>query len=89
MRPIFFSETVIRIIIKLSYIMGASFTKLHLFLHKTSFIINTLFPTLRDTLYACHIKLLAEVLELLMQAPIRPQNGSLGVHPSGDQKDGS
>lgn len=57
--------------------MGTTFTKFRLFLHKVSFNINTLFPTLRDTLYACHTKLHAEASELLMHAMFRPQNGFL------------
>ena len=69
--------------------MGTNFTKLRLFLHKVFFIINTLFPTLHVTFYARHTKLLVDASELLMHAVFRPQNGVLGVHPSGDQKDGS
>jgi len=69
--------------------MDATFTKLGLFLHKFSFITNKPLPTLRDTLCVCHIKLPAEVSELLMRAVFRPQNGVLGVHPSGDHKGGS
>jgi hypothetical protein len=69
--------------------MGTTFTNLRLFLHKVSFIINTLFPTLRDAPNACHIKLLVEASKLLIYAVFRPQNGVLGVHPSGDQRDRS
>jgi len=81
MLPIFFSETLFTVIIKLSYIMATTFTNLRLFLHKVSFIINTLFPTLRDTLFDPHIKLLAEASELLLHAVFRPKNGVRGMHP--------
>ena len=52
--------TTIPVVIKFTYITGASFTKLRLFFHKVSSIINTLFPPLRETLYACRAKLSAE-----------------------------
>jgi len=71
---------------KLTYIMGAFFTKLRLFFHKVSFIINTLFPPLRQTLYAGRVKLFAEASELVTHAVSvrrRPQYGVLGAHPSG------
>jgi hypothetical protein len=45
---------------KFTYIMCSSFTKLRLFFHKVSSIINTLFPPLRETLYAGRAKLSAE-----------------------------
>jgi len=41
-----------------------SFTKLRLFFHKLSFIINILFPTLRETLYAGRVKFPAVASEL-------------------------
>jgi hypothetical protein len=42
---------------------------------------QTLFPTLRDTLFASHIKLLAEASEFLMHAVFRPKNGVRRMHP--------
>jgi hypothetical protein len=53
---------------KLTYITGTSFTKLGLFFHKVSFIINTLFSPLRETLYASRVKLIAEASELFTHA---------------------
>jgi hypothetical protein len=44
--------------------MGTFFTKLKLFFHKVSFIINALFPPLHEMLYAGRLKLFAEVSEL-------------------------
>ena len=44
------------------YIMGTSLT-LRLFFHKVS-VFNTLFPPLHEMLYASHIKLFAEALDL-------------------------
>jgi hypothetical protein len=52
---------------KLTYIVGTFFTKLRLFFHKVS-ITNTLFPPLRQTLYAGRVKLFAEASELFMHA---------------------
>ena len=48
--------------------MGTFFTKLKLFFHKVSFIINTLFPPFQEMLYAGHLKLYAEVSEHLTHA---------------------
>ena len=48
------------------FIMGTSFTKFGLFVHKISLIINVTFPPLFLTLYAGRTKVLAEVL--VMQA---------------------
>jgi hypothetical protein len=39
----FFLETTITVIMKFTYVMGTSFTKLRLFFHKVSCIINTFF----------------------------------------------
>jgi hypothetical protein len=44
--------------------MGTSSTKLRLFVHKVSFIINTHFPPLRQTPYAGRVKLFAEASKL-------------------------
>jgi hypothetical protein len=68
--------------------MGTFFTKLRLFFHKASFIINTLFPPLHQTLYAGRVKLFAETSEIFthaVSARRRPQYCVLGVHPSGGQ----
>jgi len=57
-----------------------------------SSIIRTLFLPLRETVYAGLVKLFAEALELFTHAVSarcrRPQNGVLGVHPSGVLTDG-
>lgn len=86
----FFSETIVRLLLKFTCIVSTSFTKLQLVLHKV-FIINILFPPLHETLYASRIKLFAEALELIAQAVFQhcPQNGVLRVHPAGGQRDGS
>jgi len=46
--------------------MGTSFTKLRTFFYKVFFIINTLSSALHEMLYAHHIKLFTEALELFM-----------------------
>jgi hypothetical protein len=48
--------------------MGASSTKFRLFVHKISFIINTLFPPSYEMLYAGQVELKAEASELLTHA---------------------
>jgi len=63
---------------------------LRLFFHKVSFIIKTLFPPLRETLYAGRVKLFAEASALKARCVgfrRRPQNGVFGVHTRGSQKD--
>jgi len=42
-RIFFSSKTIITVVLKFVYFMGVSFTKLMLFFHKLSFVINTLF----------------------------------------------
>jgi hypothetical protein len=61
-----------------------SFTKLKLAVHK-AFIINILFLTLNEMLYASRVKRFAEAFELITQAVFQhcPQNGVLRMHPSG------
>jgi len=70
--------------------MGTPFIKLRFFSHKVSFIIKTLFPPLRATLYADRVKFFAEESALNARRVgfrRRPQNGVLGVHTHGSQKD--
>jgi hypothetical protein len=43
MHRIFFSEILIAVLMKFTYVMGTSYKNLRLFFHKFSFIINTLF----------------------------------------------
>jgi hypothetical protein len=65
---------------------------LTLFFQRVSFVINTLFPLVRETLYAGRVKLYAEASELLthaVSARRRPKNGVFGVRTSGVQKGGS
>jgi hypothetical protein len=52
---------------------------------------NTLFTTFGETLYARHIEFFAEASELFMYtvSACHPQNGILGLHSTGSQKDGS
>jgi hypothetical protein len=63
------------------------------FFNKVAFLINTIFPLLREKLYSVRVKLFVETSEGLTHAVFltrrRPQNGVLGVNPSGDQKDKS
>ena len=62
----FFSETATTIIMKFTYTMDMSFTKLSLFFHKLLFIMSTLFPLLPVMLYTGHVNLLAEASELFI-----------------------
>jgi hypothetical protein len=83
--PIFYPpKTNTAIKIQSTYTMGSSFTKLRLLFHIVSIIINTLFPTLRETLYAGRVEMYA-----VSARRRRRQNGGLGVHASGVQKHGS
>jgi len=93
MLPILLSEMTIKIIMKITYVMGSSFTNLRRhFFHRVS-ILNALSAPSRVKLYACRVKLFDEA-----SSPHggcvgtcrlrRPQNGVLGVRPSGCQKDG-
>jgi len=86
----FFSQKVstIAVTVKLTYMMDTSFTHFGLFFHKVSLIINTLFTTFCETLYARHVKFFAEASELFMYtvSASHPQNGVLGFHSSGGQK---
>lgn len=90
-----FSESMISVAIKFTYGMGTSLTKLRLFFHKVSFIINTLSPLLHEMLYAGRMKFFAEASELFPLAVFQPviihkkKKSILGVHPSVGQEDGS
>jgi hypothetical protein len=66
-----------------TYIMGSSFTKLRLFFHVVSIIINTHFPPLRETQYAGRVEPFA------VSARRCRQNSGLGVHASGSQNHAS
>ena len=54
----FFSDTIISIIMKYTYILGASFMELRLYFQKISFIFNILFSPLRKTQHFGHLKFL-------------------------------
>jgi hypothetical protein len=54
---------------KFTYVMGTSFTYLRLSFHKVSVVINSLFPPLRDTLYAGRVKHFDEALRACRQYP--------------------
>jgi len=75
-----------------TYIEGTSFKKLRVFSHTLSFILNTIFSSLRETLCAGRVKLFAEASERFTQrcvaAHCRRQNCILGLHSSGGHKDG-
>jgi len=90
MSPFFFSETIVRLILKFTYNVSMPFTKLTLVFHKV-LIINMLSPPSHETLYAIRIKVSAEALELIAHTVFQhyPQNSVLRVHPAGGQKDGS
>jgi hypothetical protein len=62
---------------------------LKLFFHKVSFIINALFPRLPETLQDGRVKIFAEASVLFKHVVSHrlPQNGVLGEHPSGRQRD--
>jgi len=53
---------------KFTKTMDTYFTKLRLFFHNVSFIINTPFPPLREMPGASHVQLFAEVSELFTLA---------------------
>lgn len=84
----FFSESAIKIKIKFTHIEGTSFTKYREFF-TVSFIINTLCPSLRQTLYAGRVKIFVKASKPSVSDRRRPQNGILGVHPTGRLRDGS
>ena len=48
--------------------MDTSFAKQKLFLREVSFVISTHISPLRETLYACRVKLFAEASELFAHA---------------------
>ena len=56
---------------KFTSIMHTSYTKMRLFFHQVSFIINTLFPSLRQTLYADGVKLSAAASKLFAHAVLQ------------------
>jgi hypothetical protein len=66
-----FSETLITVIMRFTYITGTFFTKLILFFHKVSFITNILFAPLQE-MYASHLKLFAAVSELFRHTMFQP-----------------
>jgi len=53
---------------KFTRIRDKSYTEMRLFVHQVSFIINKIFPTLRQTLYADALKLFAAASELFAHA---------------------
>lgn len=71
---------------KLALITG---TEIRFCFHTLFFNINAICPPLRLTLYARHVKLFTEASEPLTHAVSArrlPQDGVLGVYPSGAQK---
>lgn len=63
--PILLSETMITFIMKITYIMGSSFTNLRMFFHKVS-IFNTLFAPSRANLNSSRVKPFAEAFQLVV-----------------------
>jgi len=53
-----------------------SFTKLRLYFHKVSFIINTIFPTLHETLYDGRVKFPDVASELFRLVTVRKTSSS-------------
>ena len=53
---------------KFTKAMGTYFTKLRLFFHKVSFVINTTFAPLHEMPGGSHVQLFAEVSELFTHA---------------------
>jgi hypothetical protein len=68
MPPNPFSETITIIVIKFTFNLGTSFTRLCLFFYQVFFIIDTLFRPLLETLYTGPVKLFPEAPELLTHA---------------------
>lgn len=94
MSHINFSETITTVVIKFTFNVGTSFSRLWLFFYQVFFIINTLFRPLLETLYTGPVKLFPEAPELFTHARWilarrQPKNGVLGVHTSQGQEDGS
>jgi hypothetical protein len=67
MHPILLSETTITFLMKITYIMGSSFTNLRMFFHKVS-VFNTLFAPSRANLYSSRVKPFAEASGLFILA---------------------
>jgi hypothetical protein len=63
-----FSECIITVTTKFTYILGACFTNLRLFFYKVSFVITTFLPPLCEILYAGRVNLFAEASELFTYA---------------------
>jgi hypothetical protein len=61
----FFSENVIAITIKFTWIIHTSFAIIRLFLHRVSVIFNTLLPVLSKTLYTNVVKFPSPTSELI------------------------
>jgi hypothetical protein len=69
--------------------MGTSSTKFTSFVHRIFSIINVIFPPLFLTLYAGRTKLVGRsACHAGCISVCHLQNGTLGVHLSGSQKDG-
>ena len=66
---------------KFTCTMGTSFTKLRLFFHQVSFVINILSLPSHETLFAGHINLFSEAY--CISAYHNLQNSILKVHLSG------
>jgi hypothetical protein len=74
---------------KFTYIVGKVFTKLRFIFQRVTFIFNTIFPPLLETLCAGRIKLCCSVGALHVRcvaARRRQQYGVLEVNPSGAAK---
>jgi len=78
---------------KCTYITSTSFTELTLFFQNVSFVFNTIFRLVCETLHVGRINLYAGKSELLthavFQLDVFRKNGVFGVHPSAGLKCGS
>jgi hypothetical protein len=66
MPPIFFSENITAITVKLIRIIHISFAIMGLYFHKVSIIFNTLLPVLSKTLHTYAAKFPASISEHIM-----------------------
>lgn len=81
---IFFSENLITLTMKYTYVMSTAFTKLRLFFPQILLSYQQTFPPLCETLLAGCVKVFAEALELFTHAVFQLVT-ELGVYPSRDQ----
>jgi hypothetical protein len=67
MAPIYFSENIIAITVKFTWMIHTSFAIMRLFFHRVSVIFNTLLPTFSKTLYTTVVKFPILTFEHIMK----------------------